>query len=195
MRWRAAFLAARGDSATNEVSCVFHYYKNVLSNIFSHPADPKITLVRDAQTCVKNPINTQPRHTSSFQDLMATSGTTTVFSKTTIKDLMAHVLECYENAKEKIGNIETENLTLPAEDKEKVDEILTVTGHLKTSLEHLKLCVDEIYHEGAEIVYGNASRRQEHNKKRKREYEMKNAGIELQTAPRRGKISEIINNL
>jgi hypothetical protein len=51
---------------------------------------------------------------------------------------------------------------------------------------------DEIFSEGAEIVYGDPSRSREQNKKRKREYEMKNAGMELETAPRRGTISEII---
>jgi len=122
---------------------------------------------------------------------MATSSTTTAPPKTTIRDLMLHVLECYENANEKIDNIETENLTLPAEDKKRVNEILTVTGHLKTSVEHLKLCLDEIYFQGAEIVYGDPSRRDENLKKRKREYETKNKGMELQTAPRRGKISGI----
>ena len=104
---------------------------------------------------------------------------------------MDHVLECYDNAKEKIDNIETENLTLPAEDRKKVNEILTVTGHLRTSVEHLKFCLDEIYFQGAEIVYGDPSCRYENLKKRKREYETKNKGMELQTAPRRGKISKI----
>jgi len=123
---------------------------------------------------------------------MASTGT---LSKTTIKDLMEHVLECYGLAKEKIDNIETKDLTLPAEDKQKVDEIVTVTGHLRTSVEHLKLCLDEIFYEGADIVYGDPSRRHEHCKKRKREYEMKNEGMEAQTAPRRGKILEIIKDL
>lgn len=126
---------------------------------------------------------------------MATSGTTTVPSKTTIKVLMDHVLECYDHAKEKIDNIETENLTLPAEDKPKVDGIVTVTSHFRTSVEHLKLCLDEIFSQGAEIVHGDPSRRCEHKKKRKREYEMKNEGMEVQTAPRRGKIAEIINDV
>lgn len=126
---------------------------------------------------------------------MATSGTTTVLSTTTIKDLMAHVLECYDNAKNTIDSIETKDLTLPAEDKQKVDEILTVTGHLRTSVEHLKLCLDEIFSQGAEIVYGDPSRRREHSKKRKREYEVKNEGMELQTAPRRGKIYTIIKDV
>jgi len=126
---------------------------------------------------------------------MATSGTTTVSSKTTIKDLMAHVLECYDHAKEKIDNIQTENLTLPAEDKQKVDEILTVTGHLKDSVEHLNICLQEIFSSGAEIVYGDPSRRREQSKKRKREYEVQNAGMEVQTAPRRGKISKVLRDV
>lgn len=126
---------------------------------------------------------------------MATTDTTTALSKTTIKDLMDHVLECYEHAKEKIDNIETKNLTLPAEDKQKVDDIVTVTGHLRTSVEHLKLCLDEIFSQGADIVYGDASRRREHSKKREREYEMQNGGMEVQTAPKRGKIFEIIKDV
>ena len=116
-------------------------------------------------------------------------------AKTTIKVLMDHVLECYGHAKEKIDNIQTENLTLSAEDKPKVDDILTVTGHLRTSVEHLKLCLDEIFSQGAEIVHADPSRRSQHTKKRQREYEMQNAGMELQTAPRRGKIAEIIKNV
>jgi hypothetical protein len=123
---------------------------------------------------------------------MATSGTTTVLSKTTINDLMAHVDECYENAKAKIGKIETENLTLPTEGKVEVEELLTAVCHLKSSLEHMHLAVDEICAEAGEIVHGNASRRHERIKKRKREYDSKNKGMELQLAPRRGKISEII---
>jgi hypothetical protein len=41
--------------------------------------------------------------------------------------------------------------------------------------------LDEIYFQGAEIVYGDPSRRHENLKKRKREYEIKNEGMELQT--------------
>ena len=126
---------------------------------------------------------------------MATSGTTAALAKITIKVLMDHVLECYDHAKEKIDSIKTKDLTLPAEDREKVDEIVTVTGHLRNSVEHLKLCLDEIFSQGAEIVYGDPGRRREQHKKRKREYEMKNEGMEMETAPRRGKISEIIKQV
>ena len=126
---------------------------------------------------------------------MATSGTTAALAKITIKVLMDHVLECYDHAKEKIDSIKTKDLTLPAEDREKVDEIVTVTGHLRNSVEHLKLCLDEIFSQGAEIVHGDPGRRREQHKKRKREYEMKNEGMEMETAPRRGKISEIIKQV
>ena len=98
---------------------------------------------------------------------------------------MARVLESYHDAKEKIDSIETKDMTLPAEDKEKIDEILTVTHHLRTSVEHLKVCLDEIFSQGAEIVHGDPGRRREQHKKRKREYEMQNEGMELQAAETR----------
>jgi chemotaxis protein histidine kinase CheA len=48
---------------------------------------------------------------------MATDSTATAASKTTIKDLMDHVLECYDHAKDKIDQIKTENMTLESRDK------------------------------------------------------------------------------
>jgi hypothetical protein len=119
---------------------------------------------------------------------MATSGTTTAVPKITMKDLMARVLACYQKAKEKIDSIETKDMTLPAEDKEQIDEILTVTGDLRTSVEHFNICLGEIFSQGAQIVHGNASRRCEQNRKRKLEYERKNEVMEMETAARRGKI-------
>jgi hypothetical protein len=119
---------------------------------------------------------------------MATSGTTTALPKITMKDLMARVLECYHDAKEKIDSIETKDMTLPAEDQEKIDEILTVTGHLRTSVEHLNICLDEIFSQGAQILNGGASRRREQDRKRKREYERKNEVMEMEIAARHGKI-------
>jgi hypothetical protein len=119
---------------------------------------------------------------------MATSGTTTAVPKITMKDLMARVLESYHDAKQKIDSIETKDMTLPAEDKEKIEEILTVTRDLRTSVEHLNICLHEIFSQGAQILYGDPSRRREQDRKRKREYERKNDVMEMEIAARQGGI-------
>lgn len=119
---------------------------------------------------------------------MATSGTATALPKITMKDLMARVLKCYDDAKENIDTIETKDMTLPAEDKEKIDEILTVTGHLRTSVEHLNICLDEIFSQGAQIMNGGPGRRREQDRKRKREYERKNEVMEMEIAARHWEI-------
>lgn len=132
---------------------------------------------------------------TSQQDLMATDSTTTAASETTFRDLMARVSECYSNADDKIGEIKTRNLTLPAEDKEEAEKILEVTGHLSSAVAHLSLCLQQLNSQAADVMFSDPSRRVSERKKRNEDYESSNAGMEMQFDPKQWKKSKIIQQI